>query len=391
MAILGLRGTGNLVSGERPESWREGIIHLFPNGDVPLMALAGQSASEPTSDYNFNWWEKLLPSRRFYINNAAGYTSASTSIVVDDGAGGSASFQVKTGSVLMNERTFEKFLVTADPTTDTLTVARGKGTTAAAAMQDNDTVLIIGSSYEDGYATRISSVQYDPTQRENYTQIFDDSLQLTRRVMKTQLRTGDKYQEARRETLQLHLMGLEWSALFGEPLDEAGSTSAVRRTFTGGMYYWVSTNVHDAGGTMTYFDLMDFLEQDFRYGSNEILVLAGSTYINTMNKLAKLEMTLNAVPKEDSFGMNIKEIVSPFGTLYLAQHPLLSDNPSFRGWAFGVDMKYFKVRTLDDTQLIEHTEENYSKRREDEFYSDIGFEVQMEKTHFIHKNVTGAA
>jgi hypothetical protein len=391
MPILGLRGTGNLATNERPQSWREGIIHFFPNGETPLMALSGQGDSEVVSDYTFNWWDKSLPTRRIFINNGAGYSAAATSGVVDDGAGGSASFNVKAGTVLMNERTFEHMIVSDDPTSSTIQIDRAKGTTAAAAMLDNDALLIVGTSYEDGATAKITAVQYDPTQRTNYTQIFDDSLSLSRRVMKTQIRTGDKYQETRRETLQIHNIGLEWSALFGEALDEQGRTTAVRRTFSGGFYYWISTNVHDAGGPVTYFELMDFLEQDFRYGSNEKLLLSGSTAINALNKLAKLEMTMNTVPGPDSFGLNVKEILSPFGTLMLVNHPLLSDNPTFRKWAFGIDMKFFVIRVLDDTLLIEHTEENHVKRREDEFYTDMGWEIQVEKAHFLWKNISAAA
>ena len=391
MPILGIRGTGNLATNERPQSWREGIIHIFPNGETPLMGLLGQMGSEVVSDYTFNWWDKSLPTRRIFINNAAGYSAAATSGVVDDGAGGSGSFNVKSGTVLMNERTFEKMIVAADPTTSTIQIDRGKGTTAAAAMLDNDALLIIGSSYEDGSTAKITAVQYDPTQRTNATQIFDDSLSLSRRTMKTMLRTGDKYQETRRETLQIHLMGQEWSALFGEYLDEAGSVAAVRRTFTGGLYYWISTNVHDAGGPVTYFELCDFLEQDFRYGSNEKLLLAGSTAINALNKLAKLEMSYQDVAGAESFGINVKELISPFGTIYMVNHPLLSDNPTFRSWGFLVDMKFIIARTLDDTILIENVEDNYVKRREDEFYTDIGWEVQVQQSHAIWKGITGAA
>jgi uncharacterized protein DUF5309 len=393
VTILGLRGTENLVANEEPHSWRQGIIHIFPNGETPLMALAGQGDSESVSDYQFSWWDKMLPNRRIFINNGSGYSAAATSAVVDDAAGGSASFNVKAGTVLMNERTFEHMIVANDPTTSTIQIDRAKGSTAAAIMLDNDPLLIVGSSYEDGSSAKIAAVQYDPTQRFNYTQIFDDSLKLSRRVMKTNLRTGDKYQETRRETLQIHNIGLEWSALFGERFSEAGvnNTTQVLRTFTGGFYYWIATNVHDAGGPVTYFELMDFLEEDFRYGANEKLLLAGSTAINALNKLAKLEMTMNTVPGPDSFGLNVKEIISPFGTLDVVNHPLLSDNPTFRTWAFGIDMSFFIIRTLDDTMIIEHVEENHTKQREDEFYSDLGWEIQNERSHFLWKRISAAA
>lgn len=393
MPILGLRTPTNVATNERPESWRQGINLLFPNGDFALTGLSSYGRNEAVSDYKFHWFEKGLPTQRIFINNAAGYSAVATSAVVDADAGASGSFNVKFGTVLMNERTFEKMIVAQDPTTSTVQIDRAKGTTAAAAMVDNDALLIVGSAYEDGNTARIGAVQYDPTEKLNYCQIFGDSYLLTRRAMKVQFRTGDKLQETRRETLLIHLRGLESSAFFGEPLDEAGvGNTTSRRTFTGGLYSVISTNIHDAGGALTYFEAMDFLEQDLRYGSSNRLVLAGSTAINAWNKLAKLEMTMNAVPGEDSFGLAMKEIITPFGkSIYMMQHPMLSINPTFRSWMWGVDMDQFKVRVLDDTQLIENAQENNVKRQEAEYYTDLGWEISQESCHFYWKGLTSAA
>jgi hypothetical protein len=391
MAILGLRGTQNLASNERPESWREGIIHFFPNGETPLMALGSMAKSENVGDYTFNWWDKSLPTRRLFLSAAA--NSTTTSLSVDDGSGGSAAKNCKAGTVLINERTTEHVIVESDPTDDSVKVTRARGTTSAAAMNDNDGLQIIGSAYEDGSSAQVSAVAYDPTQRTNYTQIFMDSSNLSRRTLKTVLRTGDKGMETRRETLQIHAIGLEWSALLGEKLEEAssGNSSATRRTTSGGFQSWVTTNVHDANGNLSYFELMDFLEEDFRYGSQEKLLLAGSTAVNALNKLAKLEMTMNSVPGDQSFGINMKEIISPFGVILLKMHPLLSDSAKYRGYGFLVDMPHFVIRTFDDTTLIENTQENFVIQKHDVFYSDIGWEWQIEKSHALWKGITGAA
>lgn len=389
--ILGLRGVGNFATNEAPQNWREGIIFYYPNGETPLIALSSMGKSEPTDDYRFNWWDKALPSRRMFVNNGAGYTSASTSIVVDDASGGTASSLCHAGTVLMNERTFERLIVTADPTTDTIAVARGKGATAAAVMNDNDALLIIGTSYEDGASAR-TGLTFDPTQRTNYTQIFQRGVgPLTRRMAKTTLRTGDKLMDMKHDAWLNIALDLEWSSLFGDALDEAGSASAVRRTFSGGLYYWVNTNVFDAAGTVTYFSLMDNLEDFFRYGSSEKLLLAGSTALNAFGKLAKTEMVMNAVPGEQAFGMKITEVITPFGVVYLKNHPLLSDHPFFRSWMFGIDLDFFKVRYIDDLTYIPFADVSNPHRRQDEYYADLGWEWEVEKAHGVFKNFKKAA
>ncbi len=102
-------------------------------------------------------------------------------------------------------------------------------------------------------------------------------------------------------------------------------------------------------------------------------------------------MAMNAVPGDVSFGMKIQEIVTPFGVAYLKLHPLLSDHPSFRSWGFGIDMDYFKVRYIDDLTYIPFADVSNPHRRQDEYYADLGWEWNVEKTHSIFKNFTKAA
>lgn len=392
MPILGLRGSGNFATNEAPENWREGILFYYPNGETPLMALASQGETENIDHPIIHWWDKALPVRRIFVNNAAGYSSSATSIVVDDGttANGSAAAHTHVGTVLFQERTAERLIVSSY-SADTLTVVRGKGASPAAVMNNDDAMLIIGTSFEDG-ATAVSGLTYDPVERKNASQIFMRGVgPLTRRMAKTFVRTGDKFMDMKHDAWLNISLDLEWSALFGDYLDEAGSSGAVRRSFSGGLYYWASTNVFDAAGTISYFGLMDFLEDFFRYGSSEKLLLSGSTAVNVLNKLAKLEMTVNSVPGESSFGMKIQEILTPFGYLYLKLHPLLSDHPLFRSWMFGVDLKYFKIAKIDDVTYIPFADTSNPHRRQDEYYADMGWIWEIERAHGIFKNMTRVA
>lgn len=393
MAILGLRGMGNFATNEAPENWRQGILFFYPNGETPLVALSSMGKNEATDHYKFHWWDKSLPNRRLFINKSTGYSATATSLIVvatSNGTATGAITDVHAGAVVMNERTFERMIVTANPTTSTITVARSKGVTSAAAMLDNDALLVIGTSYEDG-ATAVSGLSYDPTQRTNVTQIFQRGVgPLTRRAAKTTLRTGDKFMDMKHDAWINIALDLEWSALFGDYLDEAGSSATVRRTQSGGLYYWATTNVFDGSGAVSYFDLLDYLEEQFRYGSTEKLFLCGSTALNVMNKLAKLEMTMNTVPGEDSFGMDLVKVICPFGTIYLKNHPLLADHPVFRKWMFAIDMEYFKTRYIDDITYIPHANVANIHRRQDEYYADIGWMWQVERTHGVYKNFSQA-
>lgn len=52
-AHLGLRGTGDWMTNQRPESWRQQILYLYPNGMVPLTAVLSMMKSERVDDPHF--------------------------------------------------------------------------------------------------------------------------------------------------------------------------------------------------------------------------------------------------------------------------------------------------------------------------------------------------
>ena len=50
MPFLGMRGTGDWATDQRPKSWREGILYLYPNGQAPLTAIMSKLRSERCDD-----------------------------------------------------------------------------------------------------------------------------------------------------------------------------------------------------------------------------------------------------------------------------------------------------------------------------------------------------
>ena len=55
-AILGMKGTGDWATDQRPKSWRQQIIYLYPNGSAPLTAMMSKMKSLKVTDPEFNWW-----------------------------------------------------------------------------------------------------------------------------------------------------------------------------------------------------------------------------------------------------------------------------------------------------------------------------------------------
>src|SRR6266542_3785500 len=189
MALLGLRGTGSWSADERPKNYREEILFLKPNTKAPLMAFLGKLPDEKTTDPEFKWFTKGLPQQSVIVSGAQ--TDSDTNIEI------TAAFKgIKKGHSLYNVRTGEVVWVTADPVDPwtTIVVSRGKGSVAAA-MNDLDVLLIIGSHYMEGDPAP-TAISYDPAVAFNYCQIFRNTIFLTKTGIATELRTGKPLKES---------------------------------------------------------------------------------------------------------------------------------------------------------------------------------------------------
>ena len=378
MATLGTRGTGAFSNDERPKNWRQMLLMLFPNGEAPLTAFLSKMKDEATDDPEFNWWEKGLPSQRTTINFGAGYNAAATAFVVADGT------IFKKGHVLLDLRTNEQMFVTTDGTTTGVVVARGKGEVAAAALLDTDILEILGTVHEEGDGAP-NIITYAPSKQYNFTEIFKTTLGMTRTARKTRLRWDRRgpYNEAKREALQLHGIQMEKQFLLGQRFEEVGPNGFPRRT-TRGMFNWITSNKIKDADTDGIWGNADFdlaFEALFRYGSSEKLALMGSTAISTVNAWAKGRAVVNLVPESQVYGLKITEIISPFGNLYMKNHPLLSDHPVFRKDMLVLDMDKITFRYIDDTTFLRNLQAPDQDATKDGYITECGLEVNHEKAH----------
>ena len=399
MPVLGLRGSGSFtVTGQRPENYREKILQLFPNGKAPLTALLAMLKSEKTDDAIFHWYEKNISAQRLRINNVAGYLVGDTTFTVDTTdatTGVVGSKACKIGTQLLNERTGEIYNVTADPATDTsITVGRAFGTTAAAALLDNDWLLIIGNVNEEGGALP-SAITYDPTEYNNYCQIFRSSIFMTRTAMRTRLRTGDQVKEAKREALELLSIQKERAFIFGEFKLGTGAKGQPMRA-TRGIISHITTNesgnVISGVGALSESAWDGYLEQVFRYGSTEKLALCGSTALKVLADMAKKGgIQLMQSPTSETYGMNLMTYLTPFGTLHLKTHPLFTEHPVHRQNMLVIDPANVIERYVDDVQYLKDRQTPGDDAKSDEYLNECGLEVHHAKTHMYLTGITSFA
>lgn len=411
-SFLGMRGTGDWVSNQRPENWRETLLYLYPNGKAPLTAILSMMGSEVTNDSTYHWWQKALPDQRATITGI--YTDAGLSSAYASGGVAGNTLYVK-----MSEVDSKKFIashavllipasvvpaqfsarVMAKVTATTQAGASSYLTVKLLEADDNGTggvdlsdatvALVAGTINPEG-GTSPTSLMYDPEESYNYTQIFRNSLEHTRTAQKTRLRTGDQVQQAKRECLELHGIEQEKAFIFGVRSLGVGSNNKPERT-TGGILSSLSTNISDytqLDGSGTWLSggedwLDDMLEQIFRYGDTEKIGFCGSGALKGINRLAKNRGTFELTAMKASYGIKVLEWVTAFGTLYLKTHPLFTYEPTLRNSILIVQPNLLVYRPLkdSDTKYLPNRQANDLDGEKSEYLTEAGLETHFEQAH----------
>ena len=414
MAIQGLRTTSNFVTGQRPLNWREGILLLDPNGDTPLLGLTAAMKKRETDDPEFNWWEKSLSTRRLQLTSSAtALTSSNTTVTLDATNGNGKS--VKEGDLLRVAETGEIVRVTADPTSDTsITIQRSWGDTAATALDTtaagkNPWLIVIGSVYEEG-SLAPSGVNFDPTKKYNYTQIFRGTLEMTRTASKTRLRTGDAVKEAKRECLQYHGIDMERAFWLGDRIETTVNGKPARSL---GGYLWLLSNYNsgsnianaktDYPSGVTMAGLEEYMYDIFQYGSSEKMAFCGNRSLLTISQIVRKNSQFNIQSGIKEYGMDVSRLMTPFGTLVLKNHPLFNQDVGgttagtayygMESWMAVCDMAQFKYVYLtgSDTKYEPVLQSNGMDGMQSGYITECSLEIAHPVTHYLVKNLVAAA
>lgn len=361
---------------------REILIHKQAR-HAPLYAmLAGTAREQATPVPEFKWKSQSLRNRADAINNGAGYNNAATTITVDDGS------KFAKYDVVLEEATGEIILVTAVSGND-LTIVRSVGTTAAAAMTDNDVLRIIGNAHPEGAdpaGDRIDAT----TEYENYTQIFKAGVEITGTLEASNTVTEEERARRRKVAMDQILEEIEHAFFFGElgKRTEGGSPQRFMR----GLFDFASVTVSDANGTLTEAEFNDWLADVFQYGS-------GTKVLFTSHSVASILTTIfgdkiRLATESDVVGLKLNRIQTYAGEVVCVPHP------NFVGDVYGnsmmaVDMDQIKLRPLKGNkdrslQLREDVKKDGHDGMQDEWLAEVSLELGDPAAHGWMKNITVA-
>ena len=357
----------------------EKIAELEPNKS-PLITLTKKMKKKRTvTNPEFNWMEQDPGNRWDAINNAVGYDAVATDWIVDN------SGYFRSGDIVKVPSTEEVVLVSSvDDGTSTITVVRGWGGSTAAALVNDDPLVILGNANEEGAKLREIKTK-EPIKKTNFCQIIRTPIGVTNTLQATKTYGPRAMAWYRHLDGINHAVDMERTIWFGKKGKDIYNGKP-RRT-TGGVLEFLTDNVLDVTSTqLTEQTFTEWLEDVFRYGSSEKILFACDRLCTIIDLWAQNK--LRTLPGEKTYGVAIKEYISTHGKLYIAKNKLF-EGAVYGGMGVVLDMEniaYCPLRTRD-TKLKTGRQDPDEDAIKDEYLTEFGVEVRLPKTHAIIKGV----
>jgi hypothetical protein len=218
------------------------LVGLSSPYETPLLDALGDPV-RPARSTMHEWLEDALLPNTDVINDATWTNATTDTAFVVANAG-----RFRVGDQIQADASTEVMLVTAvDTGTNTLTVVRGYGGTAAAALADQKVLRILGNAALEGEDA--SSARFTARSRmSNYTQIFSATVEVSGSELAVrQLGVADELDYQKQQRLRELMRDLENCVINGvAPTSNQQGSATVRRTMRG-LAASISTNRFQPG------------------------------------------------------------------------------------------------------------------------------------------------
>lgn len=357
---------GLLTSASAPQnlnavSFSQAITRLMPNGTAPLFGLTSLLKDETAANIEHGYFSKTMI-----------FPSATLSAAVADGAATSftvaSNSDIVVGDLLMAESTQEIVLVTAVPTTTSITVTRGVGTVAAAAIANGVALRTVGNAFEEG-STRPSSVAIIAERYVNNTQIFRNSWAVTKTAAAIPQIAGAGYvSESKQDCAALHAMAIEKALFFGQKFmgTRNGQPFHTMEGIIPRVVAAAPGNITTLGATTNWTQLEAALDPVLQTvtdpkGGNIRTMFVGGTARRVLHNIARLNSSYQITTAETAWGLQIDTIRTPRGVFEIIEHPLFN--------AYGASSVWAKMAVICDLNAFSLA---YLRKTSDASYNSAG-------------------
>lgn len=347
------------------ESVADAMLLLNPH-QIPLLSRIG--FGDPVYNTKHEWIEDELFSYESQLT--AGVDDEATTLPVADGS------IFREGHVI---RLGEEMMKVSAVNGNNLTVSRGYAGTSAAAHAADARVEILFVEGVEGADAREARFK-KRVRRENYTQIFDDTIEISGTAMAVaQHGIENLYAHEQAKKMVEVALQLEKAAINGVKYENG----QVRQM--GGMRSFITTNVIDGQGGALDMEMINDLAQKiyekggFATGANHVVMVGAKQ----KRALSQLDTDQVVIDRADSArGQRVEMLVTDFG-----EFPIVLNNNVDAGELFFVDLNRIAVRPLNGREFFHE----YLGKRGDyvtgQILGEYTLEFRQEAAHGRIKNL----
>lgn len=365
------------------------MVLLEPDTTPLLVLTTNTKRKQGTKAPKFEWVEDSEVAFWGQVSNGTtDLSNAATAIPVADVTLFAPGQIVAVPKAVTSTAAEEIILVTAvaGSTNGTLTVTRGLGG-GADTITATGSLRIVGGAFLENdtlptglYTTKSTVV--------SYCQIFRTVVDISETERATEIYGApegeEKFQIAK--AMIRHKAEIEAAGWWSRASETAAAQS---RWTTMGFKSRVTTNVTDAGGTVTLTKFNDYSETAFRYGERRKLFSAAPKVISAMNYFSQNKLLTKS--EDTVFGVKLQRFITPHGELMLVRNFRMENGIAgtngYGDEAYAVDMPSVGMRYLNgngksrDTKLYSDVVKNGTDGVKSEIKSQVGWQWRHEKRH----------
>jgi hypothetical protein len=379
--------------GERIIDMDEKIRILRPD-ETQFTTMTSRTPTRVATSEKVHWLEEEDFPR--IVTSTAAQLATDTTITLTAGQG----LIVMGNDMLRNMRSGEMVRVVS-VATDVVTIARGVGSIAAAAVNANDVWLVTGDAQPQGsdfptprYLARVVGF--------NYTQITRTAWGFTRTDTQINKYGGKEPQKEAKRKAREHKKKWEMTGFFGaRSFASAVPPENNPRGTAGGLVEFIQTNKLNSAGVLspTFWD--SFVTSCMSVGSMNKVVFAAPAVVQCMSSWNRSGMGSQWDPggfghSREVYGVVVDAYISG---AYGYQIPVVVKkewsefpiaNQGYGGYVFLVDMDYVERRPLADadTKLLTDRQPAGKDSYNAEYMTEATYEIAHERTHGLIYGVT---
>lgn len=358
---VGIFNTGHFTPNLAKVSFAGMITRFMPNGTAPLFGLTSMLPSTTALQVEHGFFTKTMVFPAFTLT--ASITAAATTLNV------ASTKNLLPGQIHQLFATKENVIINSIVSPTQITVSRGIGTVAAAAVTipaASAEAYQVGNAYEEA-SIRPQALGINPIRVTNLTQIFRNTWAITGSAAATQVIAGDSTEaENRQDCAAFHAADIEKALFFGQK-SQGYRNGQPFRTMDGLIsvvsnlaYYpssYAAPNVYPAGATTTNDQLEAMLDPVFDQATdpkvaNERVLFVGGKARVTLNNIGKKSGVYQLMDGATAWGLQFSTMKLARGNFRIIEHPLFNSNPNWARMAVAVDLSTFAIAYLNNRKTI---------------------------------------